>query len=91
MTYRRVPPEASAVMLFLGILLIFIGFLVIASGAAGGKGQGAGVILIGPFPIIFQGELSPLLLLILALIPVIAFLFFVLYVLRKLAEESSYS
>jgi len=91
MTYRRVPPEASAVMLFLGILLIFIGFLVIASGAAGEKGQGAGVILIGPFPIIFQGELSPLLLLILALIPVIAFLFFVLYVLRKLAEESSYS
>jgi len=49
-------------LVYLGVLLIFIGFGVIviallaSAGRAGGEVRGAGVVMIGPIPIVFGSD-----------------------------------
>ena len=80
----RISPEASIFLLFLGIILIFLGaFIAFLGLIPAEKIEGGGLIIIGPFPIIFHGELHPLMILLLLLLPFLMMLFFMLYLLRR--------
>ena len=46
-----------------------------------------GLILIGPIPLIFGGELSPILLLIIMLLPVIIFILMLFFILKRISVE----
>lgn len=63
---RAASPEF---LFFLGAVLIFIGIFVILLGLLPmNRAEGVGVVIIGPFPIIFQGEMSPTIFLVIMLI-----------------------
>ena len=80
----RISPEASILLLFLGIILIFLGaFIAFLGLIPAEKIEGGGLIIVGPFPIIFHGELHPLIILLLLLLPFLMMLFFMLYLLRR--------
>lgn len=80
----RISPEASILLLFLGIILIFLGaFIAFLGLIPAERVESGGLIIIGPFPIIFHGELHPLMILLLLLLPFLMMLFFVLYLLRR--------
>lgn len=88
MSMRKVPAEAAVLLFFLGIVFIFLGILVLAFGLMpSGEVQGGGLIIIGPFPIIFHGEISPLLAILIMLLPIILFVIFILHFLHKAAEH----
>jgi len=79
----RISPEASILLLFLGIILIFLGaFIAFLGLIPAERVESGGLIIIGPFPIIFHGELHPLMILLL-LLPFLMMLFFMLYLLRR--------
>ncbi|RLG07075.1 MAG: TIGR00304 family protein [Thaumarchaeota archaeon] len=70
-------------LLFLGIILIFLGaFIAFLGLIPAERVESGGLIIIGPFPIIFHGELHPLMILLL-LLPFLMMLFFMLYLLRR--------
>ncbi len=84
----------SAVLYTLGIALIFIGVLIIiiaailisVSGAQKGKVKGGGVILVGPFPIIFgtdKKSLKTVLLLSFALTVILVVAIIIYYLLLR--------
>jgi len=86
----RGPSTASRALLsMLGILFIFIGIVLMILGflAPTGKVQAGGLILIGPIPIILGGELSPILLLILILLPTIIFILMLFLMLKRISME----
>ncbi len=59
---------AGVALVFLGFLLIFLGFLLGFTGR-GGRVEGGGVVIIGPFPIVFaSSERAAKALMILALV-----------------------
>jgi len=90
MKMERTSPEASALLLFIGIILIFIGAVIVMLGfAPGGEARGGGVILIGPIPIIFHGEISPLLAILLMILPLLIFLILLAYFMRKTLKTSA--
>jgi len=65
----------------LGFTLIFLGFIIISIGFIPElKIQGGGLILIGPFPFFFySGQLSPIFLIIIFLIPLIIFFILLIF------------
>ncbi|MCS7132629.1 MAG: TIGR00304 family protein [Nitrososphaeria archaeon] len=56
----------GTILIFLGVFVVFLGFLPV------NRAEGVGVILIGPFPIIFQGEINPIIFL--AIMFILAFI-----------------
>ena len=86
---RGPSPASRALLSMLGILFIFIGIVLIILGflAPTGKVQAGGLILIGPIPIILGGELSPILLLILILLPIIIFILMLFLMLKRISME----
>jgi len=86
---RGPSPASRALLSMLGISFIFIGIVLIILGflAPTGKVQAGGLILIGPIPIILGGELSPILLLILILLPIIIFILTLFLMLKRISME----
>ncbi len=86
---RGPSPASRALLSMLGILFIFIGIVLMILGflAPTGKVQAGGLILIGPIPIILGGELSPILLLILILLPTIIFILMLFLMLKRISME----
>ena len=86
---RGPSPASRALLSMLGILFIFIGIVLMILGflAPTGKVQAGGLILIGPIPIILGGELSPILLLILILLPIIIFILTLFLMLKRISME----
>ena len=86
---RGPSPASRALLSMLGILFIFIGIVLMILGflAPTGKVQAGGLILIGPIPIIVGGELSPILLSILILLPIMIFILMLFLVLKRISME----
>ena len=86
---RGPTPFSRALFSMLGMLFIFIGVILIILGllTPTSKAQVGGLILIGPIPLIFRGELSPILLLIIMLLPVIIFILMLFFVLQRISLE----
>ena len=86
---RGPSPASRALLSMLGILFIFIGIVLMILGflAPTGKVQAGGLILIGPIPIILGGELSPILLSILILLPIIIFILMLFLMLKRISME----
>ncbi len=88
MSLSKIPPEISALFLFVGLVLILLGvFLLVGGMLPQEKVEGGGLILIGPLPIIFHGELSPILLILLLILPILLFLVFAVYFFHKIADQ----
>lgn len=89
----RISPEASFLLLMLGFFLILIGFFLVLAGLFPSSNivgaEGGGVILIGPIPILFHGELGPLAVLLIFIVMALAFLLPLMHFLRlrKAREE----
>ena len=47
---------AGIALVFIGFLLIFLGFLLGFTAGGRGKVEGGGVVIIGPFPIVFASS-----------------------------------
>jgi len=86
---RGPSPISKALLSMLGVLFIFIGVILIILGllTPTGKVQAGGLILIGPIPLIFGGELSPILLLIVMLLPIIIFILILLFAIQRISME----
>ena len=86
---RGPSPASRALLSMLGILFIFLGIVLMILGflAPTSKVQAGGLILIGPIPIILGGELSPILLLILILLPIIIFILMLFLMLKRVSME----
>ena len=86
----RIPSEISPLLLLVGASLIIVGlFLLFLGFAPAEKIESGGLIIVGPFPIIFHGEVSPIIILLILLLPIIVFIALVLYFLqfaRRLEE-----
>jgi len=83
----RISPEISALFSLIGVLLIIIGlFLVFLGAIPAEKAEGGGLIIIGPLPIIFHGEINPIILLLVLMLPILVFLGYVLYIMKRLLE-----
>lgn len=83
---------ASMGLFLLSIILIFVGaFLILLSMLPPTRIEGMGIILIGPFPIIFQGEIgSPIILATIILLSIILlFIVAIFGTVRKIAEHGS--
>ncbi|MCD6342113.1 MAG: DUF131 domain-containing protein [Thaumarchaeota archaeon] len=88
MSLRKLSPEAASLLFLIGIFLLFLGTIITAMAFFSPKKvEGAGLILIGPFPIIFQGEINPFLLLFLIILPVMLFALVAFFFLYKIAER----
>ncbi len=88
MSEYRISAETATFLFFLGMLLIFLGILVTVFGfLPTNRVESAGVIIIGPFPIIFQGEISPFIFLAITLLLTILFIIAVFVFTRKFAER----
>jgi len=84
----RLSAENATFLFFLGIILLFLGVFAIIFGLLpANRVEGAGVIIIGPFPIILQGEVDPLILLAITFLPILLFMMAVLWFMRKFAES----
>ena len=87
----RTPWEISPLLLLVGAFLIIVGlFLLLLGFAPAEKIESGGLIIIGPFPIIFHGEVSPIVILLILLLPIIVFIALALYFLqfaRRLEER----
>lgn len=87
----RIPSEISPLLLLVGAFLIIVGFFLLLLGfTPAEKIESGGLILVGPFPIIFHGEVSPVVILLILLLPVIVFIalaFYFLQLARRLEEE----
>lgn len=69
---------------FLGAILIFLGLFVVLLGLLSmNRAEGIGVVIIGPFPIILQGEISLLIFLVITLILILVFITMVFGMIRK--------
>jgi len=69
-------------LILIGIFAIILGFLILAS-SKNTKVEGGGIVLIGPFPIIFGTSIKMIyIVMILALIIMLLYLFLVLYLWR---------
>ena len=87
----RISPEASLLLLILGIFLVFVGIIVLSmSFLPVERVEGGGLIIIGPFPIILHGKLHPIVLLLMLILPILAFILLTLYLLSRMrsGEES---
>ena len=86
---RGPSPASRALLSMLGILFIFIGIVLMILGflAPTSKVQAGGLILIGPIPIILGGELSTIQLLILILLPIIIFILILSFMLKRVSME----
>jgi len=87
---KRGPSPVGKVLLsMLGILFIFIGVVLIILGflTPTGKTQVGGLILIGPIPLVFGGEFSPILALIIILLPIIIFIIMLFLILQRFSVE----
>jgi len=86
----RIPSEISPLLLLVGAFLIIVGlFLLFLGFAPAEKIESGGLIIVGPFPIIFHGEVNPIIILLILLLPIIVFIALVLYFLqftRRLEE-----
>ncbi|RLG04707.1 MAG: TIGR00304 family protein [Thaumarchaeota archaeon] len=84
------PSDISPLLLLVGAFLIILGlFLIFLGFAPAEKIEGGGLIMVGPFPIIFHGEASPMTILLILLLPRIVFIALALYFLqfaRRLEE-----
>lgn len=85
MSIREVPAEflfiCGIILIFLGVFVIFFGLLPTD------HVEGAGVIIIGPFPIIFQGEINSFILLAIILISMLLFIMVIFGIMRKFIER----
>jgi len=45
--------SAGATLILVGIIIIFLAFIMMALSSKGGKVRGGGVVMIGPIPIVF--------------------------------------
>ena len=87
---KRGPSRISKALLsMLGVLFIFIGVILIILGllTPTSKAQVGGLILIGPIPLIFGGELSPILVLIIILLPIIIFILILFFILQRISVK----
>jgi len=76
-----ISPEASMLLFLVGAFLIIIGlFLAFLGTVPAEKVEGGGLIIIGPFPIIFGGEISSIAFLLVLVLPILVFLGYLLYV-----------
>ena len=81
----RISPEASLLLLILGIFLVFVGIIVLSmSFLPVERVEGGGLIIIGPFPIILHGKLHPIALLLMLILPILAFILLTLYLLSRM-------
>ncbi|RLG96075.1 hypothetical protein DRO29_05245 [Candidatus Bathyarchaeota archaeon] len=81
----RISPEASLLLLVLGIFLVFVGIIVLSmSFLPVGRIEGGGLIIIGPFPIILHGKFHPIALLLMLTLPILAFILLPLYLLSRM-------
>lgn len=79
----RIPSEISPLLLLIGALLIAVGlFLLLLGFAPAEKIESGGLIIVGPFPIAFHGEVSSILVLLILLLPITVFIALVLYFMR---------
>lgn len=87
---KHAPSPISKVLLsMLGMLFIFMGIVLIILGllTPTSKAQIGGLVLIGPIPLIFGGELSPILILIIILLPILIFILMLFLILRRVSIE----
>jgi len=86
---RGPSPISRALFSMLGMLFIFIGVILIILGllTPTSKAQVGGLILIGPIPLIFGGELSPILALIIILLPIIIFMLILFFILQRISVK----
>lgn len=87
----RTPSEIAPLLFLVGAFLIIIGlFLLFLGFAPSERIESGGLIIIGPFPIIFHGEINPAIALLILLLPIIVFIALAVYLLRLLGrfEES---
>lgn len=82
----KISPEASSLLLMLGFFLVLTGFLLVLAGLFSSSkvmdAGGGGLIIIGPMPIIFQGRLEPLAILLILIVVALVFLLPLLRLLR---------
>ena len=85
---RGPSPISRALFSMLGMLFIFIGLILIILGllTPTSKAQVGGLILIGPIPLIFGGELSPISVLII-LLPIIIFILILFFILQRISVK----
>lgn len=87
----RIPPETSPLLLVLGAFLLVVGllltFLGLASPSEVAEAEGGGFLIIGPFPIIFYGEVGLLAGLAIFIITALIFLLLVIYSLKLMERE----
>ena len=88
---RGPSPISRAFFFMLGMLFIFIGLILIILGllTPTSKAQVGGLILIGPIPLIFGGELSPILVLIIILLPIIIFILILFFILQRISVKEN--
>ena len=83
----RISPEASLLLLILGIFLVFVGIIVLSmSFLPVGRIEGGGLIIIGPIPIIVHGKLHPIAFLLMLILPILAFILLAFYLLSRMGS-----
>jgi len=89
MKAAKISHEISALLLIIGLTMIFLGVVSIILGLSSRmEVRGGGLFLVGPVPIIFHGEISPLMAIILLLLPILILLILLASIARGIRRSA---